>query len=211
VLFAGSDGPAYRQMSYPLIHRSDVLDTLRGLGVGVKEVGSAPIDIEDGCQVLLVASTSRSLDNPVPNPLLAPPEYLRLLARSHFMVAAPGVVMPHCHNVVEGMAVGSVPILNYGDLFFPPLVNGENCLSFSSPSELREQVVCAVNMDRQKLDTMRAAVLDYYDLYLRPAAFGERLAKMSAADITLCINGELGRGLPNGVSMNVRPQPAFSK
>src|SRR5262249_4061897 len=46
---------------------------------------------------------------------LSPEEFLRSVALSDFFLCPPGCGMPHCHNIVEAMSVGSIPITNYNN------------------------------------------------------------------------------------------------
>lgn len=45
-------------------------------------------------------------------------KWLDVVAKSDFFLCAPGVQIPLCHNAIESMAVGTIPITNYPDWFF---------------------------------------------------------------------------------------------
>lgn len=102
-------------------------------------------------------------------------DWLATLARSSFFIAAPGVLMPYCHNLIEAMAVGSVPITEYPEMFDPPLTDGVNCLSFSGAEELRQKVEKALEMPEEEVARMRKAAVAYYDEYFDPSAAVRRL------------------------------------
>ena len=58
-----------------------------------------------------------------------------LLSNSCFNLSCPGVVMPLCHHLIEGIKVGSIPITNCEKLLIPNL-NEEISLQYSNLDEL---------------------------------------------------------------------------
>ena len=56
--------------------------------------------------------------------------WLEALAKADFFLACPGVLMPLCHNVIESLVAGAIPILQYGSYLSPRLEDGINCLAF---------------------------------------------------------------------------------
>ena len=66
--------------------------------------------------------------------------------------------------------MGSIPILSYGNLFSPPLVDGLNCLCFTSLEELKVKIAKALAMDEDKIAEMRVNVRAFYDSHLTPDA-----------------------------------------
>ena len=100
-----------------------------------------------------------------------------LLSSSCFNLNCPGVVMPLCHHLVEGMKVGSIPITNCDKLISPNLDN-ENSLKYSNLEELMEKFYEALNMKEEKIIYMRSKVIDYYRNYLSPETFNDNFKKM---------------------------------
>ena len=99
--------------------------------------------------------------------IMIPPEkYLELLSKSKFSLFTPGVVHPLCHNNYEAMSVGAIPVLEHPELFDPPLTHGKNCITFSGPDELIEQIKYVMSMDEYRIKEMRKEALNYYDKYL---------------------------------------------
>ena len=45
-----------------------------------------------------------------------------------------------CHNAIEAMAVGTVPVLEYASLFSPPLEHGVNCIDLSSFEDIDDAI-----------------------------------------------------------------------
>lgn len=115
-----------------------------------------------------------------------PPErWLGILARSRFFLACPGVRYPMSHNIIEAMAVGSIPITQYPEMFFPPLEAGKNCLTFNNETELQQAINNAMTMSEHAITTMAQAATDYYDNYLSPVASIQRLANHKPNRISL--------------------------
>uniref|UniRef100_I2PZZ3 Glycosyltransferase n=1 Tax=Desulfovibrio sp. U5L TaxID=596152 RepID=I2PZZ3_9BACT len=104
-------------------------------------------------------------------------EWFPVLARSRFFLALPGVVMPMCHNGVEAMALGAVPILGYGHLFSPRLRSGAVCLEYASEAELAGAIETALAMDAAAYDGLRGRAMDHFDRHMEPAAFLEALLR----------------------------------
>ncbi|MDT0632206.1 glycosyltransferase [Rubrivirga litoralis] len=104
---------------------------------------------------------------------VADEEFLRALALASFFVAAPGVAIPHSHNIVEAMAVGTVPVTGYGHFMRPALTDREAVLF--SGGDIREAVERALAMPEAERAEMSAAAAVYYDNHLSGAAFGRRV------------------------------------
>lgn len=111
-------------------------------------------------------------------------EWLPTLGKSSFFIACPGVVIPNSHNCIEAMAMGAIPILSYGNLFYPPLVDGINCLSFASLDELELKIGVALTMDEENIAKMRVQVLAFYHEYLTPDACVHRLTDINSTNVT---------------------------
>lgn len=95
-------------------------------------------------------------------------DWLKFLSCADFFFAAPGVEHPWCHNSIEAMAVGAIPILQYPDLFYPALEPMKNCLYYSSLNELEKVVQQALCMGNDEVCRMRENVVSYFDGYLSP-------------------------------------------
>lgn len=101
-------------------------------------------------------------------------QWLKLLATADFFVAPPGVRIPLSHNIVEAMAVGTIPITNYPNWLHPPLRDGETCLAFTTLEELDDALQRITDMSTATIEAMRERVIDYYQQYLNPNAFMQR-------------------------------------
>lgn len=116
---------------------------------------------------------------------VAPINWLGTLANSNFFLACPGVRYPMSHNLIEALAVGSIPITQYPEMFFPALEDGKNCLVFTSETELLEKVHQAMTMPAEQLSSMRYAAQYYYDTYLAPVACINQLLEHHPHKISL--------------------------
>ena len=93
-----------------------------------------------------------------------------LLTESCFNLSCPGVVMPLCHHLIEGIKVGSIPITNCEKLLLPSL-DKEVSLQYSSLDQLIEKFNEALTMDNDEILYMRKNVLNYYNSNLSPKSF----------------------------------------
>lgn len=116
--------------------------------------------------------------------------WLDTVASTDFFFAFPGVVIPLAHNVIEAMAVGTIPVLNYPHWFVPPLVNGENCLAFSSLIDLDRLIERILTMDSREIERLRTGVVKYYEEYLNPTRFMQRLLQSPFQTVTLHVLDE---------------------
>jgi hypothetical protein len=108
-------------------------------------------------------------------PRIAETHWLEALATSDFFLCPPGYVMPMCHNTVEAMAVGAIPIINYPEWFDPHLVHGDNCIGFDNKADLLSRLDDVLAMDAEAIARMRQRVIAYHDEYLAPEAFVRRI------------------------------------
>ena len=99
------------------------------------------------------------------------------LSRSCFNLSCPGVVMPLCHHLIEGIKVGSIPITNCEELLYPNL-NKEVSLQYSNLDHLIEKIDQALNMKEDEILFMRNKVLDFYKFNLSPEVFLEKFQKL---------------------------------
>lgn len=117
-------------------------------------------------------------------------DWLSTISRADFFLSPPGIVMPMCHNIVEAMAVGTIPITNYPEWMDPRLVPGENCLAFDDEDSLIAAMQQALSMDEEAIARMRARVIDYHDRYLRPHTFVDRVLSRPNRDVPILMYTE---------------------
>ena len=83
--------------------------------------------------------------------------------------------MPMCHNVVEAMAVGTIPLIDYPEWLHPRLEHLTNCIAFDGKEDLVAKMRLALSMPTSKVAEMRANVAAYYSAYLQPEVAVERI------------------------------------
>lgn len=110
------------------------------------------------------------------------------LDRADFFLACPGVEMPLCHNVIEALARGAVPILEHPEYFEPALEHDVNCLVFRGPHELVQMVERAFQMSAPEIQRLREAAGKYYEQHLAPGVFARRLLNLSSARVDVLLN-----------------------
>jgi hypothetical protein len=80
------------------------------------------------------------------------------------------------------MGVGTIPILQYADLFYPKLEHTKNCLLFTNYAELYEAVRIASTMTPEQISIMKKNVIDYFEEYLAPDAIVRKIKKFSESN-----------------------------
>jgi hypothetical protein len=190
VFFAGSvSSSAYSEkFRFPILSRDKVLSHVianfeSAIKTGVGENGSRPI---------YIVSTSDTRDT-VEKHKLSMRDYMDAMSRSVFFICPPGYLMPHAHNLIEAMSVGTIPITNYHSYMRPTLTPDGNCLAFSTVEELQGVINRALCMPAGEIQRLRDGVISYYDEHLKPENFGQKLMELSASISELVVNDESGR------------------
>lgn len=101
--------------------------------------------------------------------------WLEALSKADFFLACPGVGMPLCHNVIEALSAGCVPILQYGSHLSPPLQDRVSCLAFHNAQSLNNVLNSILSMTKEEITALRANVREHYDAHLAPGRFAQRL------------------------------------
>ena len=179
LFFAGVVNPGYAErLDFPIMPRPAVVECVRDTFRAESCVVTGRADLAalrrtDRPIVLILfggAVTPMASDH-----VLGRRHYSRLLARSEFALCPPGVFMPHSHNLVEALAVGTIPVLNYPDFCRPPLTPGADCLAFRTPEDLIAAVRHALAAPPAEIRAMRAAATALYDAEFSPAAAARNL------------------------------------
>jgi hypothetical protein len=72
----------------------------------------------------------------------------------------------------------------------PALVDGENCLAFSTLGEMERQVRKALEMPLDEIQELRISVIRYYKEVLAPGVWLGRLLKNLSQDTIVLVNHE---------------------
>jgi hypothetical protein len=98
-------------------------------------------------------------------------DWLTVLSKVDFFLAPPGIVMPMCHNSIEALAVGAVPVINYGEWFHPKLESMRNCVAFDDQESLIHGLEAVLAMEEAPIAEMRKQAIAYYDAHLSIESF----------------------------------------
>jgi glycosyltransferase involved in cell wall biosynthesis len=72
------------------------------------------------------------------------------------------MTMPMCHNVLEAMSVGVVPIINYENWLNPTLIDEKNALLYQSEESILDVIDKALEMNDAAYATLQHNVKEYY-------------------------------------------------
>jgi glycosyltransferase involved in cell wall biosynthesis len=190
IFFAGTvSRSAYcDKFGFPILSRDKILDHV------IAKFESA-IETElgrNGWQsivILLTSDTSNIFDKH----RLSLTEYMDAMSRADFFICPPGWLMPHSHNLIEAMSVGTIPITNYYSYMRPSLTPNGNCLAFSTLEELERIINCALCMSGAEVKRLRDGAISYYEEYLDPESFGKKVRRCLPSISEIVVNDESAR------------------
>ncbi|MGJ8671450.1 glycosyltransferase [Rubritalea sp.] len=176
IIFAGNaKSPKYD--APVLAEKYQVLSRVKALQIAEEFLGSRrvrrPLDLQELAphpeqrRTLTIATTQ---DLKIPSE-----QWIETLALADFYFACPGVEMPLCHNLIEALAAGAIPILQYPQYLSPPLINGIHCLTYHDETSLTQAIDTALAMPTEEVASMRAAAQQYYLEHLQPGNFAQLL------------------------------------
>ena len=171
IFFSGdSKGYVTNRIRYPKpkLPRQEVIDAI------LQQTGDRALLVQGEQGLASLCATgyvNRCLIMDQEHPRIDETRWLATLATSDFFLCPPGYVMPMCHNIVEAMAVGTIPITNYPEWFDPHLEHLQNCIAFDDKADLLEKLNAVLQMDPEDIARMRRRVIAYYDEHLAPGTF----------------------------------------
>ena len=185
VFFAGNTNPRTYGRStvssvYGMLSRAEILNAVREhFATADTATSMGQIENLPENELLLIETQHHRI----------PPErWLDTMKQADFFLACPGTVMPLCHNLVEALSCGTIPILQYHQYLNPELRDGENCITFHDLHSLSLTVQRALDMSRDEILRMRASAREYYDRYFTEGAFASRLLEHESKNLTLLMN-----------------------
>lgn len=98
-------------------------------------------------------------------------QWMSILARHRFFLCCPGASQPVCHNLIESISVGAIPLIEYGDRLTPKLIDGVNAICFRGREGLIQAIKRIDRLSIQQLDQMTLAAIDHYDTHWDGARF----------------------------------------
>jgi hypothetical protein len=152
------------QREFGVLSRLELLDTLRqrfpdriidSLGRGTS---SRPIVLIDSRKAAISAES-----------------WLPTLSRARFFLCCPGGRQPLCHNLIEAMSVGTIPLIEYGDRITPRLRDGETAICFDGRRGLIDAVERIDRLTADELLGLSRRVAAFYDEHLCGTRFLHRL------------------------------------
>ncbi|MCA9139858.1 MAG: hypothetical protein KDB00_23960 [Planctomycetales bacterium] len=167
VFFAGSQHRRYGREAmhekFGVLSRLEMLDVLRrqfGDRIARRDAGGndRKIVLRDSAKEPIAAA-----------------DWMSILSSHQFFLCCPGASQPVCHNVIEAMSLGVVPIIEYGDRFDPELIDGYNSICFEGRKGLAAAIRRIDTMPPEKRNRLSRNVCQYYDDHLDGAAFLKRL------------------------------------
>jgi hypothetical protein len=93
-----------------------------------------------------------------------------ILSKFDFFLALPGIIVPQCHNIIEAMSAGCIPILHscYAKLLVPNLEQGVNALIYNDLDELNELILSSFLLTEKEVLKLRLNCINYYRMNLTP-------------------------------------------
>jgi hypothetical protein len=88
--------------------------------------------------------------------------YLDYLSKFKFIVCAPGVSMPLCHNLIEALAFGCIPVFSYPAWLPQGLINKVNCFIYTSIPQLQHILEELRNLEVDDFALMQYNLKKYY-------------------------------------------------
>ena len=116
-----------------------------------------------------------------------------ILSYFNFYLCCPGVVMPLCHNVIEAMSVGTIPIIEkeYAGVMYPNLEHEKNAIIFENLEHLNQILEQEIfNFSSEKIEEMKENVLQYYSDFLTPESMVKNLNKSIAQKDLIYLQAE---------------------
>lgn len=120
-------------------------------------------------------------------------EVQNTLSGFRFFLCCPGVVMPLCHNVIEAMAVGTIPVIQqeYAQVMYPNLEHGKNAVIFQNIEDLKDILENRLfKISENDLNRMSDNVFQYYSDFLSPESVTENLNRHLKSGATIYLNAE---------------------
>lgn len=115
-------------------------------------------------------------------------DWLPAMRRADFFLACPGTRHPMCHNLIEALAVGTIPIVEYDRYTDPPLVDGVSCLAFRGADGAVEAIRRALAMPESERRSLRRGAREFYLHHHAPGSMVETILDAESRSMTLLVN-----------------------
>lgn len=164
IFFAGNQKPKYGDQridsKFGYLSRLAVLRTIRSRFPEriAESIGQSRSDSD----IVLTDSRVESIE---------PKNWLSTLARFRFFVCCPGAAQPTCHNLIEAMSVGTIPLIEYGSRVTPALSDGINAVTFDGERGLVEAIHRIDAMSDEEVGRISRGAAAFYDQHLCGSSF----------------------------------------
>ena len=188
ILFAGNaQKPKY---GAPILaSKYNVLSRVKVLDIAQQSLTKDQLRTPQSIDALIPAEYSNTLSIATTQSCPIPSQdWISTLGKADFYLACPGVGMPLCHNLIEALAAGAIPILQYPQYLTPPLTDGENCLVFNNAEELQAALRKALSIDEREIRKLHKNALAYYKQHLQPGSLTKKLMSPNAPTTRLFVN-----------------------
>lgn len=189
IFFAGNQKPKYgddrMRKNFGMLSRLEILDRLAHafpdrMASSIKEVATPHVTAESSATVgqhsLSHSTTPRPIviaDSRIES--IAACDWLAALARAQFFLCCPGSSQPVCHNLVEAMSVGTIPILEYDQRLTPTLRDGENAICFRGSRGLVDAIKRIDRLSSEQVLRLSHNAASHYDQHMCGTKFMRRL------------------------------------
>lgn len=110
-------------------------------------------------------------------------DWLDVLSSARYFLCPPGNIQPHCHNIIESMGVGTVPVTQLAGFFHPQLSDSENIVAFEDGAELDGKVVELLkDIESPQARNLSKNAAEYYDAFLSPGALRRSVASFLSSN-----------------------------
>lgn len=132
------------------------------------------IDTEDLSDKIVIIDKFKVIEN-----------YFSLYRKSRFHLWTPGFHIPYCHNTIESMACGAIPLYQSFP-YYPNLIEGYNCLSYQTFDEMDDVIrrILMGEIPSHELDLMGKRTKELYDSHFSKKAIKQKIDGFIADDDT---------------------------
>jgi hypothetical protein len=119
-------------------------------------------------------------------------DYFMVLSEVTFFIQMCGYIQPFCHNQIESLAVGAVPITQFPHIFHPNFEHEKNALVFSTLPELIQilEKICNNSYSLEQIELLQMNSLAYYKNNLSFKSVVNGIENKNTNDLYMC-SGEL--------------------
>lgn len=131
------------------------------------------------------------------------------LALFNFFLCCSGVVKPICHNVIEAMSVGTIPVIEkeYAEILYPNLEHKKNAMIFNDLEHLHSILDNEIfTFSPQEIQNMRENVFTYYNDNLSPEGMIKNLNEAILAEKNIYLQAG-----PRSVKFKAQKDEFFTK